>query len=114
MTIPNVSSSSQALASYAAQLQSVQPRNQAQGNPASPRDQTNNTQASDRVTLSTQSSPTPNRNAELQTNRGNEADRASNAQMVERKQLDSPEATRSAASKSVTQALEAYVQTSLI
>lgn len=114
MDIPNVSSSSQALASYAAQLQSVQPKNQAQGYPASPRDPANNTQSSDRVTLSTQSSQVPNQNAELQANRGNEAERTSNAQVVERKQLDNPEATRSAASKSVTQALEAYVQTSLI
>lgn len=114
MDIPNVSSSSQALASYAAQLQSVQPRNQAQAYPTSPRDQSSNTQSSDRVTLSTQSSQAPNRSAEAQVNRGNELDRASNAQAVERKQLDNPEATRSAASKSVTQALEAYVQTSLI
>lgn len=114
MAIPNVSSSSQALASYAAQLQSAQPRNQAQGYPTSPRDQTNTTQSGDRVTLSTQPGQVPNRSAELQANRGNEVERAGNAQVVERKQLDNPEATRSAASKSITQALEAYVQTSLI
>jgi hypothetical protein len=114
MAIPNVSSSSQALASYAAQLQSAQQRNPAQTSPTSPRDQSNTTQSSDRVTLSAQSSQAPNRNAELQVNRDNAAERTSSAQAVERKQLDNPEATRSAASKSVTQALEAYVQTSLI
>ncbi len=113
MDMPNISSSSQALASYAAQLQAVQPRNQDQGTPT--RDRVDNAQPStDRVTLSAQSARTPNGSGEAQANRASETERASNTQAVERKQLSSPEETRSAASKSVTQALEAYVQTSLI
>ena len=114
MDIPNITSSSQALASYAAQLQAVQPRNQEQSSGTTPRARVDSAQTSDRVTLSTQTSQAQDRNAEARVDRGTETARASNTQAVERKQLDNPEATRSAASKSVTQALEAYVQTSLI
>jgi hypothetical protein len=110
MAIPNVSTSSQALASYAAQLQVTQPRNRAQEYEA--KAQGGASQRNDRVTLSTQSSQ--GAAGESRTNRNGETARAAETQTVERKQLDHPQATRSAASKSVTQALEAYVQTSLI
>ena len=114
MAIPNVSTSSQALASYAAQLQAVQPRNRAEGNEPKTQEQSAQPQNGDRVTLSTQSNQSAGQTSELQTTRNNQAERAASSQSVERKQLDNPEATRSAASKSVTQALEAYVQVSLI
>lgn len=106
MAIPNVSTTSQALASYAAQLQAVQPRNRAQEEAEKP-------QGGDRVTLSAPSPQGADQTRESQANR--DAERAANAQAVERKQQpDTPEETRSAASKSVTQALEAYVQASLV
>jgi hypothetical protein len=114
MAIPNVSTSSQAVANYAAQLQAIQPRNRTQESETKTPEQEEKPQGGDRVTLSTQSAQGASQTAELQTNRNNEAERAANTQSVERKQLNNPEETRSAASKSVTQALEAYVQTSLI
>ena len=114
MAIPNVSTSSQAVANYAAQLQAIQPRNRTQESETKTPEQEDQQQGGDRVTLSTQSAQGASQTPELQTNRNNEVERAASTQVVERKQLNNPEETRSAASKSVTQALEAYVQTSLI
>lgn len=114
MAIPNISTASQALASYAAQLQAVQPRPRAQETDARPPEQNARQQESDRVTLSAQSGQGNTQVSESRVNRNDETERVANAQSVERKQLNSPEEARSAASKSVTQALEAYAQTSLI
>ncbi len=114
MAISNISTSSQALASYAAQLQSIQPRSRAQEVEPRDQEQGERTESKDLVTLSTQSTQVANQPKELQANRNSEAERSANTQVVERKQLNSPEEARSAASKSVTQALEAYVQTSLV
>jgi hypothetical protein len=114
MAISNVATSSQALASYAAQLQANQSRNRSPEAEPGTQERAEGSQSSDRVTLSTQSTPGASQTQQLQTNRGNEAERAANAQVVERKQLENPQETRSAASKSVTQALEAYVQTSAL
>lgn len=114
MAIPNISSSSQALASYAAQLQAVQPRSREPGSDSTSRNGVDAPRTGDRVTLSAQSSQDPARIAEARASRGNEAERTSNAQVIERKQLTTAEDVRSAASKSVTQALEAYQQAALI
>lgn len=114
MAIPNISSSSQALASYAAQLQAVQPRSRESGNDSTARNGVDTPQTGDRVTLSAQSNQDPARSAEARASRSNEVERASSAQAIERKQLNNPEDVRSAASKSVTQALEAYQQAALI
>ena len=112
MAISNIATSSQALASYAAQLQTQATQPRSRPEETEPRGQATgeSSQGRDRVTLSTQSSQTQ----QLQTNRDNEAERVASTQVVERKQLENPQETRSAASKSVTQALEAYVQTSAL
>jgi len=114
MAVPSVSTSSQALASYAAQLQASQQRNRPPE--AEPRAQEPgiNSGGKDSVTLSAQSTHGASQTKDLQTNQNNQAERATNTQTVERKQLNNPEETRSAASKSVTRALEAYVQTSAL
>jgi hypothetical protein len=114
MIIPNVMTSTQAVASYAAQLQTIQQQNSVQEAEPRAQEQSERSQGDDRVTLSAQSTQGVNQTKELQTNRNNEVERAANTQAVERKQLNNPEETRSAASKSVTQALEAYVQASLV
>lgn len=114
MAIPNVSSPSQALASYAAQLQVGQTRNREPGYDVATADRAGNVQNGDRVTLSAQASQNANRPGDPTVNRGNEAERAASAQAVERKQSINPEEARAATSKSVTQALEAYARTSII
>lgn len=114
MAISSVSTPSQALASYAAQLQAVQPRNRAQEAEPKAQEQGGGSESGDRVTLSAQSTQGASQTKELQANRNNEAERTANTQAVERKQQINPQETQSAASKSVTQALEAYVQTSLV
>ena len=114
MVIPNFSTTSQALANYAAQLQAIQPRNQPREAESRAQEQGKRPQGGDLVTLSAQSTPGVSQTGELQTNRSNEVERAASTQAVERKQLNNQQETRSAASKSVTQALEAYVQASLI
>lgn len=118
MAIPNVSSPSQALASYAAQLQAGQTRNREPGYDVAAADRAGNAQSGDRVTLSAQANQNLNQNAnrpgDPTVNRGNEAERAASTQAVERKQSINPEEARAATSKSVTQALEAYAQTSLV
>lgn len=114
MAISSVSTPSQALASYAAQLQAVQPRNRSQETEPKAQEQGASSESRDRVTLSAQSAQGASQAKELQANRNNEAERTANTQAVDRKQQVSTQDTQSAASKSVTQALEAYVQTSLV
>jgi hypothetical protein len=106
MSVQNVSTNAQALASYTAQAQSVHARDRAPENPPKPRDTAQNPPAADRVTLSAQANkPHPTQNA------GNPATAAQAAHQV---QANNPQVAHSMASKSVTQALEAYVKTSLI
>lgn len=114
MAISNVATSSQALASYAAQLQANQVKGRTQETESRAQEQGEKSASSDRVTLSAQSTQNASQTQQLQANRSNEAERAASTQAVERKQMNNPQETRSAASKSVTQALEAYVQTSLV
>jgi hypothetical protein len=114
MAVSNVATSSQALASYAAQLQATQSRNRSPEAEPRTQEQAEGSPGSDRVTLSAQSTQGASQTQQLQTNRDNEAERAANTQVVEQRQLENPQETRSAASKSVTRALEAYGQTSLV
>lgn len=114
MALSTVSTSSQALASYAAQLQAVQARGRPQEVEPSAQEQGERSESKDRVTLSAQSTQGANQTNALPANRNNEAERAANTQSVDRKQEANLQETKSAASKSVTQALEAYVQTSLV
>lgn len=114
MTPSSISTSAQALASYAVQLQAAQQKNRAQEYETKQPEQAERSQGGDRVTLSAQDGRGNGLQAESRINRNAETLPADSPQVVERKQLDSLEETRSAASKSVTQALEAYVQTSRI
>ncbi|MBU1666384.1 MAG: hypothetical protein KKG92_13435 [Gammaproteobacteria bacterium] len=114
MAISSVSTPSQALASYAAQLQVAQSRGRPQEAGPRTQEQSESSESKDRVTLSAQSAQGSSQTDALQVNRNNEAARTANTQAVDRKQEINPQETRSAASKSVTQALEAYVQTSLV
>ncbi len=114
MAISSVSTPSQALASYAAQLQAAQSRGRPQEAGPRTQEQSESSESKDRVTLSAQSAQGSSQTDALQASRKNEAARTANTQAVDRKQEINPQETRSAASKSVTQALEAYVQTSLV
>jgi hypothetical protein len=58
------------------------------------------------VTLSSQVAPGNDRSGEVS--------RGASTQATDRVQANTPQETQAAASKSITQALEAYVQTSLI
>lgn len=106
MSMSSISNTSQALASYAAQLQSSQPRVQPREAEPKPQDRVEPAQGGDRVTLTSQIPPGNDRSGEV--------NRAASAQAADRAQANTPQETQSAASKSITQALEAYVQTSLI
>jgi hypothetical protein len=114
MAISNIATSSQALASYAAQLQATQARNRPPEAEPKAQEQGETSEGSDRVTLSAQSTQGASQTRQLQTNPTNEAERAANTQAVERKQLENPQETRSAASKSVAQAIAAYSSTSAL
>jgi hypothetical protein len=114
MAISHVSTAAQAVASYTAQMQTVQQNHRPPQHDPKAQEQAKRKQGGDQVTLSAQSTQTANQTKELQTKRTNELAGASNAQTVEQKQRSSPQATHAAASKSVTQALEAYVQASLV
>lgn len=113
MDIPNASTSSQAVAHYAAQSQAAQTKSRSQENEAQVRGQGVKAQGGDRVTLSAQSLQGAGRTNESQTNHNNVVQGAASTQATEHKRASNPAATRAAESKSVTQALEAYVQTSL-
>lgn len=109
MELSNLTATSQALSSYAAQLQSApvqsaQASNRTQEERARVQTRNEEAQTTDRVTLSAQST---------QSNRVDAAVRAA-PQEDTGNPAATPEAANSAASKSVTRALEAYVQTALI
>ncbi len=106
MSVSSVSNNSQALASYAAQLQSAQPRVQPRESEPKPQERVEAAQGGDRVTLSSQVAPGNDRSGEV--------NRTAATQPVDRAQTNTPQEAQSAASKSVTQALEAYVKTALI
>ena len=106
MSMSSISNTSQALASYAAQLQGSQPRVQPRETEPKPQERVEPSQGGDRVTLTSQISPGNDRNGEV--------GRAAGPQAAAPVPANTPQETQSAASKSITQALEAYVQTSLI
>ncbi len=105
MANPSVSTSTQAVAGYASQLQSAQAVNRPRG--VQPQGQSAVAQRGDRVTLSTQSLQV---DGGVQAERG--AQRSAAAQVPSN--TNSPAATIASESKSVTQALQAYVQASLV
>ena len=105
MANPSVSTSTQAVAGYASQLQAAQAGSRPRG--VQPQGQSAVAQRGDRVTLSTQSLQVA---GGVQAERG--AQRSAAAQVPSN--TNSPAATIASESKSVTQALQAYVQASLV
>ncbi len=105
MANPSVSTSSQAVASYTAQVQAAQTRSRPRS--AQPQGQGAVAQRGDRVTLSAQSLQGT---GGVQAGRG--VQRSAAAQVPAN--ANSPAATVASESKSVTQALQAYVQASLV
>lgn len=109
MAIPNISTTAQALASYATQLQSVQNK------PRQPDSEANQQEAlqkprSEQVTLS----PAYASAEKTQASTAAENTQPPENQVSESWQVESPQEYQSATSKSITQALEAYTQASLI
>jgi hypothetical protein len=114
MAIPNISTASQAVASYAAQLQAAQQKSSLQQTEPRAQSRSGGSRGGDQVTLSAESAQNADQTKVLRTNQNNKDEHAFNTQTVDRKQPNNPQEARSTESKSVTQALEDYVQASLV
>ena len=117
MSIANLTTPSQALASYAAQSQAYRPRSRQPETEPKVEEAAQESQIGDRVTLSAESTGAAKKLIEQALEVPSKEDAVEptgSNQAVQRKQLDSTQETRSAASKSVARALEAYTQVSLI
>ncbi len=114
MAMPTISTSAQAVASYTSQLQAAQYSSRTQQTGPRHQNQGGAPLRGDQVTLSAQSTLAASQAGGLPAALPNAVGGVGASQTVAQQQASSPQATHAASSKSVTQALEAYVQASLV